>query len=63
MVHMHKTSECTAVSSVTIGFVIRLNKPNYDIDKYGVHKLIIKLTSKGSSLCKARYSNAKSYRC
>ena len=26
----------TAVSSVTIGFVIRLNKPNYGIDKYGV---------------------------
>ena len=26
----------TAVSSVTIGFVIRLNKSNYGIDKYGV---------------------------
>ena len=26
----------TAVSSVTIGFVIRLNKPNYGIHNYGV---------------------------
>ena len=32
--HMHVC--VTAVSSVTIGFVIRLNKPNYGIDKYGV---------------------------
>ena len=51
----------TAVSSVTIGFVIRLNKPV--LTNMAYNRFIIKLTSKGGSLCKTRYSNAKSYRC
>ena len=48
-----------AVSSVTMGFVIRLNKLNYAIMAY--NKLIKKTTSKGGSLCVTCYSNAKSF--